>query len=142
MKSKLKNFYLNCINGTYDIIIITETWLNSSVHDAEICPPDYNLYRLDRNPSNSVFKNGGGVLIAVKCCLKSELLFSNKHTNLELVTIKINYCHSSFVICGIYVPSGSSPSVYELYSSAISDFVENSVMSNIFIFGDFNLTNL
>jgi hypothetical protein len=38
----------------------TETWIDSSVKDAQILPGGFNIYRNDRN------LNGGGVLLAVK----------------------------------------------------------------------------
>jgi hypothetical protein len=43
-----------------DIIFGTETWIDSSVKDAQILPGGFNIYRNDRN------LNGGGVLLAVK----------------------------------------------------------------------------
>jgi hypothetical protein len=43
-----------------DIIIDTETWLNDSVHNSEIFPPNYNIYR--RRDRRDGF---GGVLVAV-----------------------------------------------------------------------------
>ena len=42
------------------IIIITETWRKDSIGDAEICLPNYVLYRCDR--CNTI---GGGVLLYI-----------------------------------------------------------------------------
>jgi hypothetical protein len=51
-----------------EIIIGTETWLNDSVHNSEIFPPNYNIYRRDRRDGF------GRVLIAVKADIVSEHL--------------------------------------------------------------------
>ena len=49
-----------------DIIIGTETHLDSTISDSEFLPPSYKAHRKDRN------LHGGGVLIALK-----DELFSN-----------------------------------------------------------------
>jgi hypothetical protein len=57
---------------TPEIIIGTETWLNDSVHNSEIFPPNYNIYRRDRRDGF------GGVLIAVKADIVNDHLGSLK----------------------------------------------------------------
>ena len=49
--------YLNSNKDT-DILFIAETWLNSSIEDAAIWPPGYNIMREDRSSST-----GGGVCL-------------------------------------------------------------------------------
>ncbi|CAC5424734.1 unnamed protein product [Mytilus coruscus] len=44
-----------------DVMIMTETWLDSSITNSQIFPPEYNIYRKDRKEN----KTGGGVLIAI-----------------------------------------------------------------------------
>ena len=39
----------------YDVVAITETFLDASVHDSHIAPPGYSVVRKDRN------RHGGGV---------------------------------------------------------------------------------
>ena len=64
-----------------DIILGTETWLDSGIKSSEILPPylNYDIERRDR-PSDS----HGGVLIAAR----NELLLSNitRSKNLELIS--------------------------------------------------------
>ena len=52
----------------YDLIAITETWLNDSISNNELLPSDkYYIYRRDRElPSR-----GGGVMLAVGRSLQS-----------------------------------------------------------------------
>lgn len=42
--------------NNFDYIILTETWLTSGIHDAELGMIDYNIYRLDCNSNNSIHK--------------------------------------------------------------------------------------
>ena len=44
-----------------DILAVTETFLDSSIPDAELCPASYLLFRRDQ----SRHMHGGGVLIFV-----------------------------------------------------------------------------
>ena len=48
---------INLLDSTKaDIAICTETWLNSTISDSEICPDNYSLFRND-----STDRHGGGV---------------------------------------------------------------------------------
>ena len=60
----------NCLLYKPDIVCIVETWLGSDVLDSEICIPDYELTRLDRD------RHGGGVIIYVACHLPFTVISS------------------------------------------------------------------
>ena len=72
-----------------DIIIGTETWLNDSVHNSEIFPPNYNIYRRD-------WRDGfGGVLVAVKADIITDHLDVEYDTYIifrRLVDTYLYYC--------------------------------------------------
>ena len=59
--SKLSLFQDLVYGADYDMVAITETWLNPSVSSLEILPYGYDLYRKDRES-----RVGGGVMLAVK----------------------------------------------------------------------------
>lgn len=48
------------------IVALTEMWLNDNILDGEKCPPDYILFRRDRNYELSNTTMGGGVAFSVK----------------------------------------------------------------------------
>ena len=54
--------------GSFDIIEITETWLKAIASSA-LFNDRYDVFRMDRNSSNSQKTRGGGVLIAAKPCI-------------------------------------------------------------------------
>ena len=61
VKNKSKEFG-NMIHSTNpDVILATESWLNSSILDGEFLPDSYNIIRKDRTG-----KGGGGVFIAYR----------------------------------------------------------------------------
>ena len=63
--TKTTTFYKNCSSSDYDVICITETWLNSSINNAELFPSSYHTLRCDRNFNSINRSRGGGVLIAL-----------------------------------------------------------------------------
>ena len=64
--NKLAELETFLVNNTVDILIGTESHLDTSVQDSEIIPKDFNTYRKDRN------RFGGGVLVLVKNTLSSS----------------------------------------------------------------------
>ena len=65
VKTKLETLKLNMANNDADIVALTETWLNVSVHNQEF-NTDRFIIRKDRNQQITGKKQGGGVLLAIK----------------------------------------------------------------------------
>ena len=68
-----ENFHLlkdMVINNKYDIFTISESWLDSTICDADILIPEYTTFRQDRGPH----KRGGGLLVYVKNIYKASLI--------------------------------------------------------------------
>ena len=87
----------------FDILTISETWLNELVHDNEIAIPGYVLYRLDR-----MGKIGGGICVFVKEFYKVKLLdrlssISSAGFHQLWLSVQIQKC-KSFIICTAYKP--------------------------------------
>ena len=60
IRAKKESLWLSITEMNPDIVAISETWLNSSIHNSEVVPDNYEVFRRDR-------KDGyGGVLTAVK----------------------------------------------------------------------------
>ena len=49
---------------SFDLVAVSETWLDSAISSAEISPGTYHMHRKDRS------RNGGGILLA--CSQESE----------------------------------------------------------------------
>eukprot|EP00745_Piridium_sociabile_P041733 TRINITY_DN82982_c0_g1_i5.p1 TRINITY_DN82982_c0_g1~~TRINITY_DN82982_c0_g1_i5.p1 ORF type:complete len:1008 (+),score=211.04 TRINITY_DN82982_c0_g1_i5:126-3026(+) len=90
----------NLIESTKpDIIIGTETWMDSGIKDSEVFPDQYTLYRRDRN------REGGGVLVAVRDSLKSARE-PELETMCEIIWIRIHTKErKTLYVCAYYRPN-------------------------------------
>ena len=71
---------INLVDSTKaDIAICTETWLNSTISDSEICPENYSLFRNDRTD-----RHGWGVAILTSNTLIASQLAEYMCNNSEL----------------------------------------------------------
>ena len=131
-----KERFLNLVDSTKpDIIIATETWLNPNIYSSEFFSPSYTIFRRDRITNTT----GGGVLIAVNRCYKSEEYVKPKHTNSELIWVKLTTKGDKRLYIGAcYRPDKSDEKTLndcDDYLQAITKN-ENNV---ILLGGDFNL---
>lgn len=58
----LQEFSSNIMMNNYSIIIVTETWLNNNINDAEFRFQNYTVFRMDRN-SESIIHGKAGELV-------------------------------------------------------------------------------
>lgn len=49
LRSKLHTMFMNILSSSYDIIILTETWLTPHIFNGELIDERYTVYRCDRN---------------------------------------------------------------------------------------------
>lgn len=115
-----------------DIIVITETWLHSDIHDSEVFPNSYYLVRFDRD------SRGGGVAIAIK----EGLSFKKDEgiCNHESVWCSINVNGTTVLIGGIY----RRPNAPTEYLAELHDFLCHKVneRTKLILVGDFNLAGI
>ncbi|KAJ2950561.1 hypothetical protein O0L34_g8806 [Tuta absoluta] len=140
LKSKTTVFYNNVSTlNSSDIIVLTETFLVSSVHDAELFPPGYVVLRSDR--AGDV--GWGGVLIAIKDCYSARMLIDidGLTPDKEILFALITWKNVKFLLCVCYLP----PSYNETQYTNVLDCLENGVTKystlNVIIIGDFNLNS-
>ena len=85
---------LHVYSSNFDIIGVTETWLNNAISDNEILP-GFSIYHFDRCTRD------GGILLAIKHLIPSLKLPSPTNCNLELVLIQIGLVNP-IRICLLY----------------------------------------
>ena len=71
-------------SSNYDIIFIVETWLNSNLHDALVCPQGYNVIRRDR-----LDQKGGGVLVLYRSHLTITEVRKSEPNHVEYLCIDV-----------------------------------------------------
>ena len=139
---KLKNTRLNInylrnkfdwlvriLQNNLDILLISETKIDSSFPTAQFQIEGYTTYRLDRNA------NGGGILLYIGEDMPSTLL--NSDMSIESFYIEINIRKKKWLLVGTYNPNKNLISNYlkeidknvDSYSSKYDNFI---------LLGDFN----
>ena len=119
-----------------DIVIGTETWLNPSVLNSEIFPPNYTMIRKDRKDSH------GGVLIA----LKNDLIGTHRvdfDSECETVWVQVQLTGSKTLTIGAFYrpPDQKSPQYLGELRKSLSK-LKNSHKGNVWLAGDFNMGDI
>lgn len=86
LRGKLIDLRQALLTVSYDVIIFTETWLNSSFHSSELGFLNYNIFRSDRNANTSLrssaFTNALGNILDL-------VLINSSNFSLKLATENI-----------------------------------------------------
>ena len=80
--NKFNQFQSVVYTKNFDIICVTETWLNNTVFNNEILPTSYTIYRKDR------VNRGGGVLVAIHNSIPSQLCHTSN--SIEMISVHLN----------------------------------------------------
>ena len=137
MKEFVRN--LSLLSTDYDIIVITESWLNEKKLEAsELNNPTFFFYRQDRTIQNA--ERGGGILVGVNKKLISGVcntleIINSKYEQIYITVIK-NECR--FIIGAVYIPYPSLGILQDL-SMYVGDLMDVYVDHNFIFLGDFNL---
>ena len=128
--NKLNRFQSVIYSKNYDVLCVTETWLSSTITNNEILPSTYTIYRNDR------INRGGGVLIAVKHSLTSQL--HHLSDTIELIAVNLGVRPKLLLVC-LYIPPNSSMEYQQEALAYISNLQNN---TNTLILGDFNAPDI
>ena len=125
-----------CIQESFDIICISETWLKPEIADDILEIPGYQIYRHD---SQNTGYNGVAMYARDSLGIKRRLDLELE--DLELLLLEVNFQHKRTLIGTCYRPPGSN-------ANEATNFIENfqTVLNNLlfdnpdsfFILGDFN----
>ena len=128
------------------VIIITESWLNSSIPDAAVAiGHNFNTYRRDRPTP------GGGILAYVNNHIPTirltELEVDGKEALwLLLKPARIPRPYSSIVVTGVYFPPGQTAEdereMYEYITKGLDSVLHDRPSAGIIVAGDFNKMRL
>lgn len=142
IRTKLPELRLNILNSDYDIIILTETWLQPKIHDAEIVDNRYLMIRKDRDLTLTHKKDGGGLLIAYKKNLAVTHRLDWEDQSLEEIYICLPLKNNQLILHTVYIPPASPKHIYEKHLRKL-EYVYTTNPDSIFcVIGDFNLPEL
>lgn len=129
----------------FDIFVFTETWLTSDFFDEEFFDSNfYNVYRKDRDVLSTGCTRGGGVLIAVKKCIISNVVpLDNNNHLFDQLCVSVKSRKGRLYFCVSYIPPNSSEELYLGHIQNIMHFAENmNYDDRCCVLGDYNLNNV
>ncbi|XP_055615151.1 uncharacterized protein LOC129761454 [Toxorhynchites rutilus septentrionalis] len=145
INTRLNEYRLACSDGCYDIIALTETWLDDRTFSNQVCGDNYEVFRTDRDEFNNTKSSGGGVLVAVHRRLKAQLIKESGWSCVEQVWVSIKLEGRKMYLCTIYIPPDRTRDVtlIDAHVQSVSTIASRALPADeIVVFGDFNLPNL
>ncbi|XP_055623223.1 uncharacterized protein LOC129766661 [Toxorhynchites rutilus septentrionalis] len=98
LSTKIDAFFLSVSEEEFDLIVLTETWLDDRIFSTQLFGPSYAVYRTDRSHLNSHKSRGGGVLIAITRRLTSYLDPAPISLLLEQLWVLVEVNHNTISI--------------------------------------------
>ena len=125
------NCILTDVAGKFDILALSETFLN--VHSTvDLQLPGYlNIFRKDR-PSH-----GGGVALFVSNFFYATRLFQFEYPTLEVMWVELKFQSHKFVCAVGYRPPSAGNQFWEMFQDSV-EAVKTAGYTNIVIMGDLN----
>ena len=126
------------INGNVDVLVITETKLDSTFPNSQFFIPGYKPpYRLDRN------RHGGGVMVYVKNHIPSTQLntfsfqYDDKHGPIESIYVELRIKERKWLLIGCYHPPSQNNAFFvNSLTNALDHFGK---YAQFLIAGDLNM---
>ena len=115
----------------FDVISLTETWLDNTISDDEIIFNGFNLFRRDR-----VSDRHGDVCVFVKRELYAKRRIDLELQNIECIWLEIFVDHKKLLI-GTFYPNSSNDALTAIENSI--GLANDTNIHDILITGDFNL---
>ena len=119
-----------------DVIIGTESWLDSSIHNSEVFPPNLIVHRKDRN------LNGGGVFVAVNNNYNTSSV-AEGDSNSEVMWAKVELEDSQNMTIGaFYRPPNTDLNYLRELENSFSSLPASCKQKPLVLAGDFNLPDI
>lgn len=144
MKTKSHEILMSILSSDYDIICLTETWLDDSFFSSEYFDKRYTVVRRDRSAQfKDLFSKsyGGGILLAIS----NKYNFVNKiewQTSVEDMWLCISGGGVCMNICVVYLPSYIPCHIFVEFLTRAEEICLRYMDCTTLIIGDFNLPNV
>lgn len=145
LRSKIDSFFLAISELDYDVIVLSETWLDDCILSSQLFGSNYSVFRTDRSALNSDKGRGGGVLIAVSSRISCSVDSAPVSNQLEQLWVKIVLPRNNVSIGVIYLPPDKKNDIdtiqrhIESIGAVHSHLHENDMAM---LFGDYNLSDV
>jgi len=137
MKSKKEEFWSLLEQSDPEIILASETWLNPSITEAEILPPNYKFAaRKDRSKSSH-----RGVAIITKDNIDASEIPLDTQTEMVAASIPSKNA-KPIIVCSIYRPTDNNTDYSKHMCNTIKDLHVKHRDNILWIGGDANLPDI
>lgn len=133
LKTKSVDFMRSVISNDYDVIVLTETWLNEDISSSELFDDRYCVYRDDRDFAATSKRDGGGCIIAIKAKYCSVRIDEFELNGEDLWLSIDNVCNQKLFLNVRYVPCKSKLDVYKKHFDKISDIITSAQREICFV---------
>ena len=140
VRNKSSVFIDTVLDGQYDIVTFTESWLseNDNILRRQITPDGYNLFDVPRKN-----RMGGGVGVLLKSTLKGKFACSGETRSYEYLEIHFSSLATSILLLIIYRPpySQNHPVTTNTFFDEIKTHLDSLIIKSqkLIISGDFNI---
>lgn len=141
IRGKLDEVRNAIINSYYDIIMLTETWLDKDLSDAELDFVGYRIFRCDRSHYTSHQVKGGGTMIAIRDNFKCKLV-NSLDDEIEQVWVLLRLKNRELLLGTIYIAPDFNREFYLSIANSFCDMKSKYPHAEMLIAGDFNLPKL
>ncbi|KAM7281131.1 hypothetical protein ISCGN_005789, partial [Ixodes scapularis] len=132
LKNKMQDFHATASSLPDNaILLLTETWLDSSVHDGELLSTPHSIFWRDRAC------RGGGVLVATPSGLIVDRRYDLDHPDLEAIFHELHLPHGTVLLGCVYCPPSTRNSAYQLLDASVTRALLKPYR-DILLIGDFN----
>lgn len=150
LRTKTIDFYCNLLRNSFDIIVLTETWLVDGIYDSELFDSRYVVWRRDRDLSLTGQSLGGGVIIAIRRDL-SVIPQPTYQSSAEDLWVTLSLKSpgnrtTNLHLCVLYLCKQNEGNSFSLQLQNFLNKLGKVRLSNpvdkFLIIGDFNLSNI
>lgn len=143
LRTKTDELLIGLHESEWDIICLTETWLNDGINTAELITNKQLAHRRDRNYERSKTTRGGGCMI-----IQSKQIDSFRRFDLESdiefiedIWIQLPTSEASIYLCTVYITSKTDNySIMERFHQHMIHIILNLKSEDrVIILGDFNV---
>lgn len=142
--AKLDEVKTTLLDGSIDIIVLSETWLHSQCSNELLDIDGFKLYRQDRNITipGGKKKRGGGICIYVKDEFSVTTWPTLSHNNADIeslhVSCKLRNCKKVNLSVIYRPPSGNLQAALDIINDSL-DEIRRSASGDTILLGDFNV---
>ncbi|XP_055543103.1 uncharacterized protein LOC129728677 [Wyeomyia smithii] len=145
LRTNIEDLFLATTSADYDIIVLTETWLNDEINSVQLFGDTYAVYRNDRDAVATRRKRGGGVLIAVSTKLRSSRSSSRVDNSIEHLWVNVYGSDNTIAVGVVYIAPdfATDATLIEKHIESATN-ISNSLRPCDYhlLFGDYNQPNL